>query len=133
MDNGDDVKISVLDAIQWLRYAWDQVTPTTIHNYFHHVGFHADSSAPIEDDNSEPDISGVLDELKENGMNIDCEGDEFAAIDSTVITTGEPSDQDIAASIRETNLELGDFIKLIFNDLCMVTVDCYCTSAYMIV
>ena len=108
MDNGDDVKISVLDAMQWLRYAWDQVTPTTIQNCFYHVGFYADSSAPIEDDNSEPDILGVLDELKENGMNIDCKGDEFAAINSTVITTGELSDQDIAASIGETNLELGD-------------------------
>ena len=108
MDNVDDIKISVLDAMQWLQYAWDQVTPTTIQNCFHHVGFRADSSAPIEDDNSEPDISGVLDELKENGMNIDCEGDEFAAIDSTVITTGELSDQDIAASIQETTQELGD-------------------------
>ena len=107
MDSNDDIKISVLDAMQWLQYAWNEVTPRTIQNCFRHVGFLADSCAPVEGDESEPGISGVLDELRGNGMTIDCECNEFATVDNGVITSGELSDQDIAASIHEASLEVG--------------------------
>ena len=72
------------------------------------MGFLADSCAPVEGDESEPDISGVLDELRGNGMTIDCECNEFATVDYGVITSGELSDQDIAASIHEASLEVED-------------------------
>lgn len=41
-------------------------------------------------------------------MTIDCEYNEFVTVDNGVITNGELSDQDIAASIHEAILEVED-------------------------
>ena len=41
-------------------------------------------------------------------MNVDCESGDFTAIDSVVVTAGELSDEDIAASVRETDPSTDD-------------------------
>ena len=39
MESGNQLKIAVLDAMQWLKIAWDKVTPSTTESCFHHCSF----------------------------------------------------------------------------------------------
>ena len=39
MENDRAPTVNVLDAMQWLKVAWDKVTPSTIQNCFRHCGF----------------------------------------------------------------------------------------------
>lgn len=94
------MKISVLDAMQWLKIAWDEVTSTTIRNCFQHAGFRSDSVP--DHDNPEPDIARVLDDLRINGVSIEGELDEFTAIDDDLETAGTLTDEDIVATVCGT-------------------------------
>ena len=70
IDAGQELKVSVLDAIQWLKIAWDEVTSTTSQNCFHHVGFKTDST-PLPEHDALPDIAGVLEDLRTNGVHVE--------------------------------------------------------------
>ena len=51
MEADKELKVTVLDAMQWLNVARDEVTPITIQNCFHHCSFRssiADSGGSTE-------------------------------------------------------------------------------------
>ena len=100
--DGGDFKITVLDAMLWLKYAWNNVTETTICNCFRHVGFITDSSnETVDNPDDNPDISSVLDTLRDNGVNIDCQNEEYATADEDLEVAGMLTDEDIVSSINE--------------------------------
>lgn len=100
IEDGEEMKISVLDAMQWLKIAWDDVTSTTIQNFFQRASFKSDSVP--NHDTPEPDIARVLDNLRTNGISIEGEVDEFTAIDDDLETDGTLTDGDIVATICGT-------------------------------
>ena len=102
IEDGEEMKISVLDAMQWLKIAWEEVTSTTIRNCFHHAGFKNISVPMYDHENSEPDIARVIDDLRANGVSIEGQIDEFTAIDDDLETAGTLTDGDIVATICGT-------------------------------
>ena len=47
----EEFRVTVLDALQWLKMAWQQVTPETNKNCYRHVGF---GELPAEETNNQP-------------------------------------------------------------------------------
>ena len=100
IEDGEEMRILVLDAMQWLNIALDEVTSTTIQNCFQYVGFKGDSVP--NHDTPEPDIARVLGDLRTNSVSIEGEVDEFTAIDDDLETDGTLTDGDIVATICGT-------------------------------
>ena len=101
IDGEQELKISVLDAIQWLKIAWDEVTSSTIQNCFHHVSFKTDST-PLPEHNASPDIAGVLDDLRTIGVHVEGQVEDFSNIDNDLETAGTLTDEDIVATVCGT-------------------------------
>ena len=67
MENGNQHRITVLDAMQWLKFAWDKVTSTTIMNCFRHCSFIIASQSEDDNDSTSPiqvEADEILDELR---------------------------------------------------------------------
>ena len=102
VEAGENLKISVLDAMLWLKTAWNEVTPLTIQNCFRHCGFN-DSSSAISDETTvidEPDIEDIVQQLSENGVSIEGSVDDYINADEDVAVAGTFTDAEIAANIR---------------------------------
>lgn len=97
MDSQEFLKISVLDAMKWLKQAWSEVTETTIKNCFKHCSFTEDA---IEDrQGQDPDLQSLFEELRDRGGSIDGSLEDFTTSDCTVETTGTFSDREIVESV----------------------------------
>ena len=72
-------KITVLDAILWLRYAWDMVSDTTIHKCFNKCGI----DTPAVDEPGEKKQDNTEEETLLDGMTLA----EFASMDDNLLTT----------------------------------------------
>ena len=91
----------MLDAIQWLKIACDEVTSTIIQNCFHHVGFKTDST-PLPEHDTSLDIAGVLEDLRTNGVHVEGQVKDFTNIDSDLEAAGTLTDEDIVATVFGT-------------------------------
>ena len=100
-EEGQELKVSVLDAIEWLKIAWDEVTSTTIQKCFHHVGFKMDST-PLPEHDTSPDIAGVLEDLRTNGVHDEGQIENFTNIVSDLETAGTLTDVDIVTTVFGT-------------------------------
>ena len=109
MDSGKDLKITVLDAMQWMKVAWDKVTPTTVANCFRHCSFKiATSDVPEASHPEPPSIDNVMVELQQRGVEADVSGSDFATVDDDVATSGTLSDADIVAMVQGTDVVDGE-------------------------
>eukprot|EP00731_Ephydatia_muelleri_P001316 Em0001g1316a len=100
MDSGVELKITVLDAMQWLKFAWDKVTPETIKNCFHHCNFNLgtpkDRGTCIGAEAAQADLNHLLNDLRQKGMAVEGQVEDFLNLDNDVETAGILSDNEIA-------------------------------------
>lgn len=97
VDSQERLKITVLDAMKWLKQAWNEVSETTIRNSFRHCSFRSDDAE--ESPHQDPDLQPLFEELRERGGSIDGSLEDFATSDNGVETTGILSDHDIVQSV----------------------------------
>ena len=108
MENGKQLKITVLDAMQWLKIAWDRVTSETIKNCFRHCGFIAQSqSNDVDVQDIGPDINidadEILDELRQHGLEVEASFQDFSTVDDYLDTTGTLTDEEIALLVESNH------------------------------
>eukprot|EP00731_Ephydatia_muelleri_P031162 Em0022g676a len=86
MDSGVELKITVLDAMQWLKFAWDKVTPETIKNCFHHCNFNLgtpkDRGTCIGAEAAQADLNHLLNDLRQKGMAVEGQVEDFLNLDN---------------------------------------------------
>ena len=105
MDSQDNLKISILDAMKWLKQSWSEVTEATIKKCFKHCSFRQDASE--DHPGQDPDLQSLFEELQQRGASIDGTLEDFRASDDHVETTGTFSDHEIIDSVlgREEEYE----------------------------
>ena len=93
LDAHVEFKVNLLDAVQWLKHAWNLVTAQTIVNCYRHVGFQApatddETGAQCSDDSSDEDEAGAAwQAAQESGLADDnLSFAEFVNIDEAVFT-----------------------------------------------
>ena len=100
IDNDEEAKINVLDALYFLQQAWNSVTQQTIANCYRHAGF------KVADDDSQPDTSAddadddPLDDIplaRLIGSNISME--DYVSVDDDVPTCDDLSEESIVDDI----------------------------------
>ena len=95
--------ISVLDALYFMRWAWDRVSTETVANCFRHAGF-VDPSQDNTDTNSvandpgESAIEDLLERLQETTA-VTVTAEEYVSFDTEVETTAEMSVTEIVKSM----------------------------------
>ena len=101
MEAGEDLKISVLDAMQRLKIYWDKVTSTTIQNCSHHCNFFlgADTVGNLQND-SDSELKSVFEELKGHEVNVEGSFEDYPRIDEDIPVSGILSDNEYAATIQ---------------------------------
>lgn len=106
-----DLKITLLDALQMLRTAWELVTPIAITNCFRKAGFftepdssqvgnHDDRVTPndFEDDGHEMSLESL-------NLEIPCTFEDFVLCDANVDCSPMPTNEDIIGSIIHTDID----------------------------
>ncbi|KAK8783700.1 hypothetical protein V5799_009931 [Amblyomma americanum] len=86
--------ITLLTAMHMLVRAWEQVTPSTIANCFHHCGFAAGSMEESGDDGSPEPLPAAVRAVLQ-----DVSFDDYVEVDSDAAVCGARSDEDIVAEI----------------------------------
>lgn len=86
--------ITLLTAMHMLVRAWEQVTPSTIANCFHHCGFAAGSMKESGDDGSPEPLPAAVRAVLQ-----DVSFDDYVGVDSDAAVCGALSDEDIVAEI----------------------------------
>ena len=87
-------KVTVLDAVNWVCKAWNDLPPTTIQKYFRRSGFELERSAEVEDDDDDNVPLAELAELMKLatpklGLDSETTVEEFVSADSSLPTTTE--------------------------------------------
>jgi hypothetical protein len=101
-----EVKISILDAIRFLRLAWDNVSMGTINHCFRHAGFVKVTESTDPDYESDPDDDVPLSYLVTNGVTLV----EYARADESLITCAPMSDDSIVEEVLAArNTAVSDF------------------------
>ena len=81
VDSGTGFKLDLLQALDWLKMSWDNVTPATIKHCYQHVGFR---DVPDTEDTRAPDTS-LWNSAEEAGLVSDgLSFDDFVALDDGV-------------------------------------------------
>ena len=106
IDNETDFRTTVLDAIVLLKQAWSEVSSTTIANCFKHSGFvHPTTSEGDQLDEEAMEVQDYnevverLDSLLPQDVAEDIL-DDYVAVDDNVPTSGELTDDELAAVVR---------------------------------
>ncbi|XP_065196846.1 tigger transposable element-derived protein 4-like [Sycon ciliatum] len=112
IDSDQECKITLLDAVQWLKTSWQQVTSDTVKNCYRHVGFQPKTAAaaatPSEDlppDETEQEDASLWSAVCEAGLAEEGTSfDEFVNIDESVATgaTGGLTDIELLADVLDT-------------------------------
>ena len=112
MENGNQHRITVLDAMQWLKIAWDKVTSTTIMNCFRHCSFIIASQSEDDNDSTSPiqvEADEILDELRrQHGLDSGVSFQDFLNFDNTIETSGSLTDEEIASMVHEGHATQND-------------------------
>ncbi|KAI6647708.1 hypothetical protein LOD99_8549 [Oopsacas minuta] len=81
VDSDTGFKLDLLQALDWLKKSWDNVTPTTIKHCYQHVGF---KDLPATEETSAPDTS-IWSSAEEAGLVSDgLSFEDFVALDNGV-------------------------------------------------
>jgi hypothetical protein len=90
-----DFKITLLDGLQMLRFAWESVSPTAIANCFRKAGFVAEDTEP-----EEPGLEEVANQdLVGLNMGNTCTFEEYIECDEEVQCVPMPSTADIVETV----------------------------------
>ena len=101
MEYCKELKVSVLNAIQWLKIAWNRVSSVTIQHCFQHCSF--TSEVPLYVDTAPPpssELESLFDELKSHDFNIEGSVDDYTSIDNDVAIDGILSDNEIVSTVQ---------------------------------
>ena len=104
MENGKKLKITILDAMQWLKIAWDRVNSATIKNHcglMHSLKVMYRTAADIDADE-------ILAELRQHGLEIEASFQDFSTTDNNLDTSGTLTDEEIVEDIQRVSEELSD-------------------------
>ena len=102
LDNGTELKVTMLDALIESQRACSKVTPDTIANCWLHMTFRESSTPTAE--SSHPDVYDVPEAQR---MDPD-DFQEYVDADRDVITSEVPTDEDIVAGVRQNTEEKED-------------------------
>ncbi|XP_046548899.1 tigger transposable element-derived protein 4-like [Haliotis rubra] len=99
IDKEESVSITVLDAMQHLRQAWDCVQPQTINKCYLHAGFKiSDQTNTQDDDDSDPEDDVPLATPVVNNITLA----QYASMDDDLVTSCPASEQDIVQNIIDS-------------------------------
>ncbi|XP_046560365.1 tigger transposable element-derived protein 4-like [Haliotis rubra] len=99
IDKKESVSITVIDAMQHLRQAWDCVQPQTINKCYLHAGFKiSDQTNTQDDDDSDPEDDVPLATLLVNNITLA----QYASVDDDLVTSCPASEQDIVQNIIDS-------------------------------
>ena len=105
METGQDsIKISILDALQWLKVAWDRVTAGTIRNCFQHCDFKGITSLSGDLDvicEASSELENLFVGLKSHNINIEGSVEDYTHIDDDVAIDGVLTDSEIVSMIQD--------------------------------
>lgn len=100
LDQSDNFKVSLLDAILMICDSWDEVTPKTIINCFNH-GFRTDEAG----NNQEDEPANFTQWAQKLDLNFDGDVQSYTEIDANIQTSEEPTEESIVASILNKSKE----------------------------
>ena len=80
VDSETGFKLDLLQALDWLKMSWDNVTPITIKYCYQHVGF---KDVPATEDTQAPDTS-IWSSVEEAGLVSDGLSFDYVALDGGV-------------------------------------------------
>ena len=106
VDDGTQLRTTVLDAILLLKEAWDDVTPATIAHCFQHCGFTHDMRGDIECGDmqiEDPEYETMVERLDSllPEDTADAILDEYVSVDDNIPTTAELTDAELAEIVRQ--------------------------------
>ena len=107
IENKEDFKLNVLDAMIYTQIAWEKVVPCTVENCFRHAGFGASRITDNESSEESNVEDSELEDLTRHACllaghdfeAIDCES--YANIDEAVATSGIIPDEEIVTQVLE--------------------------------
>ena len=102
IDSNDPVSINLLDALQFAKIAWSEVTKETITNCFRKAGFVHQVSSDLEEEcTGDDEDESVLAELwtRCDGATPNVSLDDYLTADDGVCTSGELMDSDIVHEV----------------------------------
>ena len=110
MDAGVELKISVLDAMQWLKLAWDRVTPDTIRNCFAHCKFQVTTSLNDPEyvttsDDEKPELDIMFGQCKLHNIIVESSPKEYITIDADIAIDGAFTDEEIVRMVHDVTPE----------------------------
>ena len=114
IDNDEEARINVLDALYFLRQAWNSVTQTTIANCYRHAGFKVtNDDSESATSNYATDDDDPLDDLPLARLIGNITMEEYVSVDDDVPTCEDLSedsivDDIIAARSTEGNTDADD-------------------------
>ncbi|XP_041369810.1 tigger transposable element-derived protein 4-like [Gigantopelta aegis] len=95
IDKKTEVKLSVLDALRFLKLAWDNVSVGTINHCFRHAGFINTTESANPEYESDPYDDVPLSHLVTNGVTLM----EYARADDSLVTCAPISDNSIVEEV----------------------------------
>lgn len=98
LDQPENFKVSVLDAILMISDSWDDVNQKTIQNCFRH-GFGKDETRIDHEDDSR----NFNEWAQKLDFNFHGDAESYAEVDDNVITSEEPTEESIVDSILNKN------------------------------
>ena len=114
VEAGIELKISVLDAMHWLRCAWDNVTPTTIRNCFFHCNFNvANSENDLEFVANSRSVNAEFEDLFQEFRSRDSDVvsfEDYTDIDNDTEIDGAFTDEEIVRMVQVDQLEEADIL-----------------------
>lgn len=106
-ENNSSTKITVLDAILMVNDAWNKMSQSTIHNCFKHAGFNENhDSLPVQlaepefDEEDDVPLSLWSRNLNSESLAAPEMWEDYVDIDSALLTSEEPTDEDIVQNIN---------------------------------
>lgn len=99
-DSKKKFSVDILQAMVFLKNAWDSVSAKTIENCYRHAGFSSKEDSSINA-NKTPDITtAVVKAAKKRGLLNECDFNDYVCVDEQVITSGILTENDIVSDVK---------------------------------
>lgn len=105
-DSRCEFSINLLDAMWYLRSAWNRVKRTTMQNCFRHGGFEEGSEETIEEEQDEATTDSVVEEAEKRGIVTAALFEEYVNIDDKALTSDVTTDEDIISESKKEDVNL---------------------------
>ena len=102
VDSQDEFKVSLLDAMYFISWAWNDMSSSIIKNCFSKSGFSTPESDPAEDDSDSliAEVGQQLHCLQQSGLVGVLAPEDYIDADEAVETTGDLSNAEIVAQVE---------------------------------